>query len=189
MPLLHRIFETSMGTMAIVASERGIRHVVLPGTKAAVNKRLNQIAPDSQADSTLMPRVVDDICRYCNGKPVDFRFNPDFGDATDFTRDVWAACARIPYGQTMTYGDLATRVGKPGAARAVGSAMAKNPLPIIVPCHRVCASGGGLGGYSGPEGVPFKQRLLYMEARATIEGGRANRGSNGRGSRSSTAVR
>jgi methylated-DNA-[protein]-cysteine S-methyltransferase len=189
MSLRFRIFETSMGVMGIIASDAGLRHVVLPGPVTVVKQRIRALAPDAKQDLKLLSTLVEDIQQYCNGKLVTFRFEPDFGAATDFTRDVWSACAQIGYGQTLTYGELAARVGKPGAARAVGTAMAKNPLPLIVPCHRVCASGGRLGGYSGPEGVPFKQRLLYMEARATIEGGRASRGSNGRGSRSATATR
>jgi O-6-methylguanine DNA methyltransferase len=95
----------------------------------------------------------------------------DFGDVrlalpalTAFQQRVVAETRQIGYGQRLTYGHLAERSGAPGAARAVGSVMSSNRLPILVPCHRVVASGGGLGGYSAPQGIDLKRRLLEMEA-------------------------
>lgn len=82
---------------------------------------------------------------------------------TDFQRRVWSALAAIPYGQTRSYGELAGQLGQPGAQRAVGSANGRNPIAIVIPCHRVIASGGGLGGYSA--GLARKQWLLEMERR------------------------
>ncbi|HUV58380.1 MAG TPA: methylated-DNA--[protein]-cysteine S-methyltransferase [Acidimicrobiales bacterium] len=82
-------------------------------------------------------------------------------DGTEFQRDVWAELSRIAYGETITYGELARRVGRPQGFRAVGQANGKNPLPIIVPCHRVVAS-NGLGGYAG--GLPMKRALLELES-------------------------
>ena len=76
---------------------------------------------------------------------------------------VIAACRRIPWGETRSYGDLATECGSPGAARAVGSVMAKNRYPLIVPCHRVLAAGGDIGGYSAADGLVMKRRLLAAE--------------------------
>ncbi len=75
-----------------------------------------------------------------------------------------AACRRIPWGQTRSYAQLAAVAGRPGAARAVGSVMAKNRVPLVVPCHRVIASSGQLGGYSAPQGLSLKRRLLAMES-------------------------
>lgn len=80
---------------------------------------------------------------------------------SDFERAVWAALIRIPYGRTWTYGDLAAQVS--GVARAVGGACGANPIPIIIPCHRVLATGGGMGGFSAPGGVETKRRLLELE--------------------------
>lgn len=82
-------------------------------------------------------------------------------DGTEFQQRVWAAMTMIPYGQTRSYGDLARQVGS--GARAVGTACGLNPLPILIPCHRVLAAGGALGGYSGDEGVETKRRLLRLE--------------------------
>jgi len=82
---------------------------------------------------------------------------------TPFQRKVWLACAKIPPGKTMTYGELARKVGCPGAARAVGSALGKNPFAPIVPCHRVLAANGKPGGYSGPGGIKTKLEMLRKE--------------------------
>jgi methylated-DNA-[protein]-cysteine S-methyltransferase len=108
--------------------------------------------------------VVARLQRYADGEPVDFSEVPLATDhLTAFARRVVAACRRVRWGQVSTYGDLAAECGSPGAARAVGSVMAKNCFPLIVPCHRVLASGGGLGGYSAPDGLRMKRRLLAME--------------------------
>ena len=86
-----------------------------------------------------------------------------------FFRAVWRECARIPSGEVRTYGWIARRIGKPGAARAVGRALAANPFAPLIPCHRVVASDGSLGGYSGPGGVAAKRRMLSREARLKIK--------------------
>jgi methylated-DNA-[protein]-cysteine S-methyltransferase len=109
--------------------------------------------------------LVDRLSRFAEGEPVDFSSVPlTLGHLTPFARKVVAACRRIPWGQTRSYGELAAECGSPGAARAVGSVMAKNRYPLIVPCHRVLAAGGAIGGYSAPEGLKMKRRLLAMES-------------------------
>jgi methylated-DNA-[protein]-cysteine S-methyltransferase len=117
------------------------------------------------------PKWVADLMgglqRFAEGEPVDFSDVPLAVDhLSRFGRRVVAACRAIPWGQMTTYGDLAAACGSPGAARAVGSVMARNRYPLVVPCHRVLASGGGLGGYSAPDGLRMKRRLLAMEATA-----------------------
>ena len=87
----------------------------------------------------------------------------DLGDLPEFQREVYAVARSLPRGATMTYGEIAARVGVPGAAQAVGQAMGHNPFPIVVPCHRVVAAGGGNGGFSAPGGVDTKLRLLAIE--------------------------
>ena len=94
------------------------------------------------------------------GLPLDVR-------GTAFQRTVWAEVARIPYGVTATYGEIAQRVGRPGAARAVGAAMTANPLPILVPCHRVIGAGGSLTGYGG--GLEMKAALLRLEGAQAVK--------------------
>jgi methylated-DNA-[protein]-cysteine S-methyltransferase len=108
--------------------------------------------------------------QFAEGRPVDFSDAPlALEHLSPFAQRVVAACRRIPWGQVRTYGQLAAVCGSPGAARAVGSVMAKNRFPLIVPCHRVLAAGGELGGYSAPSGLAMKRRLLEMEA-AVVSG-------------------
>lgn len=104
-----------------------------------------------------------DISRYLKGKKVDFlKYEPDLSDLTEFEQDVLNETRKIPYGTTITYSELADRIGSSGGARAVGQALSKNPYPIMIPCHRVVAR-SGIGGYSG--GVELKKRLLEIEAK------------------------
>jgi methylated-DNA-[protein]-cysteine S-methyltransferase len=108
------------------------------------------------------------LTRYSVGHVVDFSdVVVDLEHLTPFARRVVAACRNIPRGGMRTYGDLATECGSPGAARAVGSVMAKNRYPLIVPCHRVVGAAGSLGGYSAPEGLAMKRTLLALESAST----------------------
>jgi methylated-DNA-[protein]-cysteine S-methyltransferase len=110
-------------------------------------------------------KLVEAVQRYLAGEVVDFSgFPVDLGKQPPFRTRVLEACRRIPYGRTMTYAQLAAKAGNPHAARAAGSAMSHNPVPIIIPCHRVLRTGGGLGGFSSPGGVSLKERLLAMES-------------------------
>ena len=112
-----------------------------------------------------MRTLVDGLRRFADGEPVDFSGAPIAQDhLTPFARRVVAACRRIRWGQATSYGELAAKCGAAGAARAVGSVMAKNRFPLVVPCHRVLAASGKLGGYSAPGGLTTKRRLLEMEA-------------------------
>lgn len=107
-------------------------------------------------------RVASELEEYVRGERVEFTF-AIAPHGTDFDHSVWHEVARIPYGTTATYGDVARRIGRPGAARAVGHANGRNPVPLVIPCHRVVAAGGKLGGYGG--GLPLKRRLLALEQR------------------------
>ena len=126
---------------------------------------------DAEGQASDMPgwaaELIDMLRRYSEGGPVCFSEVPlSLNHLTPFGRRVVAACRRIPWGLTRSYGELAAECGSPGAARAVGSVMAKNRYPLIVPCHRVLAAGGELGGYSAPDGLNMKRRLLAMESTA-----------------------
>jgi methylated-DNA-[protein]-cysteine S-methyltransferase len=162
----YHVFETDGGWVAVLGSARGLVSLNLPCETA--QQALDELSGDiSQAVQS--PGRFGDLTqrlqRYFSGEKVDFPDELDLSAATPFQKAVWQAARRIEYGQTRSYGWLATQAGKPGAARAVGQAMAKNPLPIIVPCHRVIGSGGGLGGFSG--GLEIKEYLLRLEATAT----------------------
>ena len=107
------------------------------------------------------------LAAYAAGQVVDFsEVALDVSHLTRFQRQVVTLCQQIPYGATRSYGELAADAGSPRAARAVGNVMRTNRFPLIVPCHRVLAAGGRLGGFSAPDGVSFKQRLLDLEQRS-----------------------
>ena len=109
---------------------------------------------------SFLPDLQERIIAYFEGENVDFSTDPavNLDALTPFDRKVLQTCRKIPPGETTTYGDLAVRVGHPGAARAVGSALAHNPIPLIIPCHRVLRSDGSLGGFSAPGGLTTKQK-------------------------------
>jgi len=109
--------------------------------------------------------LIERLKRYADGDEVDFGdVAIDQRHLTPFGRRIVQACRRIPAGQTRSYGELAAACGSPGAARAVGQVMAKNRYPLVVPCHRVLAAGGLIGGFSAPQGLAMKRRLLELES-------------------------
>jgi methylated-DNA-[protein]-cysteine S-methyltransferase len=120
----------------------------------------------TDADPALSLAVAE-LIAYFAGELTDFTVPVRFAYGSAFERAVWAQIASIPYGQTRTYGQIARAVGEPGGAQAVGAACGRNPVPVVVPCHRVVAAAGKLGGFGG--GLPRKRRLLQLEARVAIE--------------------
>ena len=108
--------------------------------------------------------LVRQVRDYFGGRRTEFGLPLDWTGATGFRKQVWSQTARIPFGNTMTYGDVARAIGNPNASRAVGQALGANPIPLIVPCHRVLAAGGGLGGFSAEGRVRSKRRLLDFES-------------------------
>jgi len=163
----YRALNTRLGHLGFVASPRGLRGLWLPQADAeALRRRILRQFPGAVEDQGLMPALVDALRRYFAREIVAFEAPIDWGGYTDFQVAVLQACRRIPYGRTRSYGALADQVGKPRAARAVGAVMKRNACPIVVPCHRVIAGDGSLGGYSGTGGVALKRRLLVMEEEA-----------------------
>jgi len=155
-------FDAGFGWQAAVGSDRGLRYLTLPkGSRQEAIDEARRAYPDAVEDPGAFASLEDDLRRYFAGERVDLAGHATDIRLTDFQRRVHEACAAIPYGSTMTYGELAAKVGHPGAARAVGQVMATNPVPLVHPCHRVLASGGGLGGFGG--GLPMKRRLLELE--------------------------
>jgi methylated-DNA-[protein]-cysteine S-methyltransferase len=145
--------ETALGTIAVTASNEGLLSLVLP-TRCFSGPRLD--SPFEFAE------LVDNLKAYFDGRKVCFdNIKLDLSSATPFQSKVWKATRSIPYGETRSYRWVAEQIGKPGAYRAVGQALGKNPLPIIIPCHRVIASDRSFGGYSG--GREMKQHLLNLE--------------------------
>ena len=160
------ICETELGWIGVVMSPAGLRATTLPHRlrDGALGEVL-ALGASAEAPEGELNGLADRLRRYGRGEPVAFPDALDFDGVSHFQRAVWQATRDIPRGQTCSYGELAARVGRPGAARAVGQAMARNPWPIIVPCHRVVASDGGLGGYGG--GLDMKRRLLRLERSAS----------------------
>jgi methylated-DNA-[protein]-cysteine S-methyltransferase len=170
-------FETGLGWMAVAWREDALRgvafgHASRRNAEIALARSLRLVRPHSpvarEDASRLWPNwvkeLVDGLQRFAEGEPVEFSDVPiDLDYLTPFGRRVVAACRRITWGKTRSYGELAAECGASGAARAVGTVMAKNRYPLVVPCHRVLAAGGALGGYSAPDGLRMKRRLLALE--------------------------
>jgi methylated-DNA-[protein]-cysteine S-methyltransferase len=162
--LFYTIFKAPLGWMGLLGSTAGISRVILPQATdvKAVTLALENVAA-AVPSSSFFEASIKRFHAYFAGKEVDFPDKLDFGDATAFQRDVWEATKKIPYGKTHTYAWIAAQAGRPQAVRAVGQALGRNPVPIIVPCHRVTNTGGGLGGFSGTGGLKTKQYLLKLE--------------------------
>ncbi len=144
-----------IGTLTLAGDEVGLRHIVL-----ATEKLASTLPDDWQRAATLFGTAREQLEAYFAGerKTFDLVLAPQ---GTAFQRSVWFALADIPYGETVSYAEMARRVGRPTAARAVGAANGRNPLPIVLPCHRVIGADGSLVGYGG--GLPIKQALLALE--------------------------
>ena len=161
----YTLVDTTLGWMGLLGSSAGLRRIVLPQpspelARVAVTRHFAEATPNAPPFGDLPHRLR----QYLEGKAVSFPDKLDFADSTPFQQAVWQVTHAIPYGETRSYGWIARQIGKPLAARAVGQAMARNPLAIVVPCHRVIASSGSLQGFGG--GLEMKRYLLEMEARA-----------------------
>ena len=160
------IFDTKWGSFGLATARSAILRTHLPARdpekiKAALLKNL----PNPQYDKNLLKTLQRQIIAYFEGYTVNFSLNiPLTLDGfSSFAVSVLTACRNIRFGQTMTYARLAKKAGRPAAARAVGRIMAKNLVPLIVPCHRVIRTDGTLGGFSAPGGISLKNKLLSHE--------------------------
>ncbi len=156
------LLETKLGWCGILRQDAAIVRmaICLPTRTAARDTlgRTEEAVPDDSPDS-----LTTDICRYFDGEPVVFDGLAISPQGTPFQLRAWAAARTIGWGAVRTYGQLATQIGSAAMARAIGGAMARNPIPLIVPCHRVVAAGGRLGGFSAAGGPELKARLLHLE--------------------------
>lgn len=157
---------TNMGWVGILSSEKGLCKTTLPQTSA---QKAQQMLGNLN-DAIRAPHSFDSLIQrfqiYFGGRRVTFPDQLDLSGTNTFQRKVWEITRIIPYGETRSYTWVAEQIGQPRAMRAVGQALGKNPLPIIIPCHRVIASNGELGGFGG--GVEMKRRLLSLEGAITI---------------------
>jgi methylated-DNA-[protein]-cysteine S-methyltransferase len=149
--------DTPYGPVTVVTSDRGVRAIGMPDTD------LSDLLGDE--DATRDPTVAGALDRWFDGRSQTFDLPLDLDTVDGFRRTVLATLARnVGWGETVSYGELAVMAGRPRAARAVGTAMASNPLPFVIPCHRVIAAGGRIGGYGGGRNaIALKRSLLARE--------------------------
>jgi O-6-methylguanine DNA methyltransferase len=163
-------FESPIGSLLCASTERGLAYVRLPraGGRGFAGW-LRRQAPGAEVRTGFAPNkaAIQQILEYLDGKRSVFDLPLDLR-GTDFQRRVWDALLEIPYGQTRSYAEVARSIREPAAVRAVGTANGANPCAIVVPCHRVVATGGKLGGYGG--GLPLKRRLLALEHANPLDG-------------------
>jgi methylated-DNA-[protein]-cysteine S-methyltransferase len=160
------LFDTAIGACGVVWSERGLTRLQLPESdRSATERRLRARAIKA---SEAMPAEIDQLIThvqcYMTGRRIAFAAVAiDLTDVEPFRRKVYEAARAVPWGQTVSYGELARETGSPGTARAVGHALSRNPVPIIIPCHRILAKGHRIGGFSAHGGTFAKERLLALE--------------------------
>ncbi|POX61845.1 cysteine methyltransferase [Streptomyces sp. Ru62] len=166
--LVWAVVGTDIGPLMLAATRDGLVNVVFHASDAVRDRALERLAarlgadPVEDPDSPLLAEAIRQLRAYFAGRRHDFDLPLDWSLISGFNRQVLRELASgVPYGTVVGYGDLAGRVGQPGGAQAVGAAMGANPLPVVVPCHRVVESGGGIGGFGG--GLETKRKLLALE--------------------------
>jgi methylated-DNA-[protein]-cysteine S-methyltransferase len=165
----HHLFDTALGPCGVAWNARGLVGVQLPESDHGATELRLAVKCRSTSAHEVPPWVqslVCDIQRYMAGHPIDFSMiTVDLGGVDDFRQRLYAALREIGFGRTVTYGELARQLGSTGweGARDVGEAMGKNPMPVVIPCHRVLAAGNKPGGFSAYGGVATKQKLLALE--------------------------
>jgi methylated-DNA-[protein]-cysteine S-methyltransferase len=159
------IFGTELGYVGILGSAAGLRSTTLPQiSERDVADQLSIREFSALSSEYFFGDLIERICGYYRGTQIDFPDKLDFSGATPFQSAVWRATQSIPYGETRSYGWVAGKIRRPGSYRAVGQALHRNPLSVIVPCHRVVGSGGQLVGFGG--GLDLKHCLLELERQA-----------------------
>jgi len=157
MRIYYTWFESPIGPLLLAGADSKLKLVSF-----AKGRHARQVDPDWIEDASVFAEAIDQLQRYFAGNLETFDL-PLLLEGTTFQKKVWTALKDIPYGETISYKTLAQRVGSPKAVRAVGAANGANPIPIILPCHRVIGNDGSLTGFGG--GLPLKQKLLALESR------------------------
>ena len=150
-------FESPVGPLLLAGSDAGLKLVSFEE-----GRRARAVNPDWREDPVIFAKVIEQLRSYFAGKRTTFELALIL-EGTEFQKKVWTALQTIPYGETISYKELAERIGNPSAVRAVGAANGANPIPIIIPCHRVIGNDGSLTGFGG--GLPLKKKLLQLESR------------------------
>ncbi len=158
------VFKVNLGWVGIVGHEKGIERIFLPETdRLQLRKSILAEFPGCREKAPFLRKPEKELREYFSGRRTEFDFPLDFSKATPFQRKVYKVMSGIPFGQLRSYGWLARKIGNPKALRAVGSANGKNRWPVVIPCHRIVGSQGGLTGFSAPGGLGLKASLLEME--------------------------
>lgn len=157
---------TDIGAIRVTASIQGVLQVDLPGKSYKPKADLKDASP-SQALQNANAAMAQ-ILEYLAGKRLSFNLPIDWTLITPFQKQVLEVTQFIPFGESLTYGQIAAKLGKPSASRAVGGALGRNPMPIIIPCHRVVAANGNLTGFSAADGILTKQWLLELEGQKIV---------------------
>jgi methylated-DNA-[protein]-cysteine S-methyltransferase len=157
----YTIIDTALGYVGLVRSGAGLCCIVICSTLQEAVEIVTRDYPAAVESADAFGDLPQRSVRYLDGERVTFNDRLDWAGASVFRRAVWGAARAIPYGETRSYGWVAEKVGRSKATRAVGQALAANPMPIVVPCHRVIGSDGGLTGFAG--GIEMKRRLLEIE--------------------------
>lgn len=159
--IFYTTFPSPAGSVSIASTEKGIRRLELfRGEKGFVRDLSSEFKGRVVRDDGRFQTIREKLTSYFQGKPIAFEVSLDL-KGTDFQKLVWTETAKIEYGKTKAYKEIASAINKPKASRAVGNALGRNPVAIIIPCHRVIRSDGTLGGFG--YGLPFKKKLLELE--------------------------
>jgi len=162
----YTVFKTQWGYFGLLANEKGVIRACLPCTdRKTVEKNLLGGLEGAEFDKNLLKALQGKIIAYFEGSGVKFDSHLALDNLPTFTKKVLDACQRIPAGKTITYSELAAMIGNPRASRAVGNALAKNPIPLVIPCHRVIRTDGSIGNFSAPGGSSTKKKLLALESK------------------------
>ena len=160
----YAIFKTSLGWCGIIYGKQGLIKIYLPGMKKEKLEKIIHFYNKSIVERSGRIRIlIRNICGYFKGKNVRLNFPIDMEAMTEFEKKVYKQTIKIPFGKVKTYKWLAEKAGVPNGARAVGNALSTNPVPLIIPCHRIVKSDGRLGGFSAPGGTSMKRKMLAIE--------------------------
>lgn len=162
------VFETALGFVGIAWSGAGLTRLCLfQRDRSAIERRLERLGAAAGGQGELpnwVHALVRDIKAYAGGEEIDFSAVPvDLSGVDDFRLAIYDAARKLRFGETTTYGELARRAGHAGLPRETGQALGSNPVPLVIPCHRILAAGGKIGGFSAPGGSTAKERMLVLE--------------------------
>jgi len=160
------IFRTKWGYFSLAGTESGLCRTQLPQPdRGKIESQILKNLPEAKFDKSYFKNLQEQIIAYINGACVNFGADIPvmLNGFRGFSRRVLTSCRTIRFGQAITYAGLAKKAGRPNAGRAAGNALARNPLPLIIPCHRIIRSDGKIGGFSAPGGINLKKRMLLHE--------------------------